>query len=62
MQKQVTPNQSFSWADGQQWFYQGMNLLKTMGGLWIMVWSIYGLAAMLLSQIDAKLFYLVFAF
>lgn len=61
MPDQITPKQSFTWADGQKWFYQGLDLLPILGALWLMVIALYGLIAFSVMSINESLFMLLVA-
>ncbi|WP_154224355.1 BPSS1780 family membrane protein [Marinicella rhabdoformis] len=61
MPQQITPQKSYTWADGQKWFYQGLELLPVLGALWLMVIAMYGLIAFSIVSINESLFMLLVA-
>lgn len=43
---------SFTWPAGQQWFYQGLDLLPKMARTWLAVWGLYLLLGLVLFQLN----------
>lgn len=46
------PTQTYTWPSGQQWFYQGMDLLPKMARTWLVVWGLYGLIGLAVFQLN----------
>ncbi len=46
------PTQTYTWPSGQQWFYQGMDLLPKMARTWLVIWGLYGLIGLAVFQLN----------